>query len=68
MGAPSKTRSRTLRGNTNAAKPEGTHRVNLGVKISPETLAYVDRLARANKVSKGRAVDLLADYHSRNSF
>jgi hypothetical protein len=68
MGAPSKTRSKSLKGNRNGCKPEGTQRVNFGCTVSPETLAYVESLARANKVSKGKTVDLLAEYHKRNSF
>lgn len=64
----SKTRAASMRGKRNAAKPEGTQRVSLSVAVKPDTLAYVESLAKENKASKGKTVDLLAEYHKRNSF
>lgn len=59
MGAPSKTRAKSMRGKRNAAKPAGTQRVMLGAYVAPETAAKIKEFAKANGISVGKAVDNL---------
>ena len=57
MGAPSKTRAKSMRNNQNAAKPKGSQRKLISISLSSETLTKVNAYAKANKISRGKAID-----------